>query len=960
MMLNPHRNILLLTLLLLHALMSPTLAATNARARNYNVLHPLVYEDSWVKQPFAFINEDGEPDGFNVELVREVMKRLRIPYQVRLRPQKQAHEDLRNDSADLSLGVSAEYNVQWGKFGRVPAALNTNSVMVPKGHHKKSYKVKDMLQLHTYVSRTGRAAYYYKKLGLPDNCYTAVPEMESEILREAAQGTYGAVWNTMNMRWTISRYHLDKDYDMVPLDIPVGHFVFMSKDTVLLNNIDSVLLKMKDSGELAQLEARWLYPTTQQSTMPWGIIIVSTVTLLLIITVIIVGVKRYKETNGHRTIDAIRQQMDFVLNSSTMRVWVYFPSKLRYAWMSNDGVVSEDYNSFGFSKFFPDNVFDRINTSVMHLLSENSDETIVQQMQVYDPKNPGHVLDTDVTISGIADEYRKVYLVVGVHHDVTSTKSELEHKTLMRDCFATAYNMMPLSIMRFNAEGVCTDVNEMTLNFLNYQSNAEVQASKLLLSDNCFLRDIDIDGIKSNLSFTSRLNHADIINAPHLPEGMRERVIHFFNYNKRRTTGERIMRPITESYYDVHFMKTLADNGHLMGYMVTVGNVTTDVAAVRAGKVQSKQLARLTEENRRLCFTRNFAVESTQIFMLRYLPDVRRLIVGDKGQSFHRTLTQLAILFKIAPEDTQRVFRSLRRMDARINTDIILRVHTRIRSRYGQKLILNVAMHPVYHNGKIHSYLGTCADVTHDADVTTQLEHFTELAAVAWNTRQTFLHNMSHAMRLPLITIDEDIHALSQNDEETHTHQHVSSIRESTNRLLRLTDDTLLLSRLESGEPIIKPTRNDFVEIFLDAIDVVKREYPTSHNVNYDVSYFFSTLPVLCDRAALHRIIYEAVALSARYTHSGVISIQFVYHNNEVHLAVEDNSQGLPPNIMAQIFESNTHLGRFMSDRQHVRSGLEMPIVKALCEACGGTIDVSSTSGHGIQTYISLPLQPAT
>lgn len=69
-----------------------TMAAKSDSTRVYTEQNPLVYEDAWDLWPYAFFNDNGRPDGFNIDLVRLIMKELNIPYIIRLRPQQQAFE----------------------------------------------------------------------------------------------------------------------------------------------------------------------------------------------------------------------------------------------------------------------------------------------------------------------------------------------------------------------------------------------------------------------------------------------------------------------------------------------------------------------------------------------------------------------------------------------------------------------------------------------------------------------------------------------------------------------------------------------------------------------------------------------------------------------------------------------------------------------------------------------------
>ena len=54
--------------------------------RQYTKENPLVYEDAWDLWPYVFLNEHGEPEGFNVDVLKELFKDLKIPYVIKLKP----------------------------------------------------------------------------------------------------------------------------------------------------------------------------------------------------------------------------------------------------------------------------------------------------------------------------------------------------------------------------------------------------------------------------------------------------------------------------------------------------------------------------------------------------------------------------------------------------------------------------------------------------------------------------------------------------------------------------------------------------------------------------------------------------------------------------------------------------------------------------------------------------------
>lgn len=101
----------------------------------------------WDLWPYAFLNENGEPDGFNVELIRMLLGELKIPYVIKLKEKQDAFEDLRDGKSDLILGLSAGYHDAYGLYGENPVTLFTQSVASPKDRPVEIHSFKDLSNL---------------------------------------------------------------------------------------------------------------------------------------------------------------------------------------------------------------------------------------------------------------------------------------------------------------------------------------------------------------------------------------------------------------------------------------------------------------------------------------------------------------------------------------------------------------------------------------------------------------------------------------------------------------------------------------------------------------------------------------------------------------------------------------------------------------------------------------------
>ena len=112
-----------------------TMRAQSAKTdtiRTYTTEHPLIYEDAWDLWPYVFLNENGEPDGYNIDLLKLIFKELDIPYVIKLKPTLEAQADLKNGKSDLMLRMDAEYSRENSLYSKNIVQLFTHSILAPK------------------------------------------------------------------------------------------------------------------------------------------------------------------------------------------------------------------------------------------------------------------------------------------------------------------------------------------------------------------------------------------------------------------------------------------------------------------------------------------------------------------------------------------------------------------------------------------------------------------------------------------------------------------------------------------------------------------------------------------------------------------------------------------------------------------------------------------------------------
>ena len=895
----------------------------------YTKERPLIYEDAWSKSPYSFINTDGEPAGFDVELVREVMRRLNLPYEIRMRQQDTVHVDLREKRADLSFGVSANYNAPYGEFGSVTISQFENSLLVPRRDSLPRVSFSDLLRTHLVVSYGSRAHQFLMEGGVADSMLTVVDDMPTALLGIVSRGEGGVLWNTVSMKWFLRKYGI-RDYVLVPTDIPAGEYRFMSHDRQLLHVLDSVALIMQQEGEIDRITSRWIYPEHKTATPYYLYVLLAFVALVTVILLIILAVRYYRTYYSHSTLGDINNQMELILSSNEVMVWTYDVISGSYAWMTPRGTVEVEYSSFEFSRFFPDQDFNIIHTTVMELIKQPG-TIVTKTLRRYLCADSTGIIDIEVAMQAVTDDYGKVYLVCGVQNNITDSKAHLERMRLLHERYKTAFNISLGAIIRFDAEGNVVGFNQRFCEWMGMKDDSELLSRKFNIRDVSMLRDIDIDrDFDHDLSFCCRMETLE-------------------DYAPMPLTGER--------YFHVHLIKAYDEDGVLISYMAYMREVSEDVRYYRdiRDKESRTQLLRAECEDYRQ--RRDDALRQSDIVMLRYYPEAKRLFFYDRNKQRMVPIPQLRVIQMIESRHMKAVFKAFYRADALEDREVHLIVGTLMRNADGVRMQMEVHMCPFKNEaGTVLYYFGSCKDVTGQMEMQKQLTDETLKAREAEQVRQNFIRNISYSIRQPLVMIQKNLSVFKSDETAENEHALIDGIKTSTQRLVTLSDDIFTFSRVEAGMYTQDIKQHDFVKVYREALEKGIQPYRQS-TVTYSIENMYETLPLYFDARVMSRILSEAVALSARYTHYGMINVRYMYRKNRLTIAIEDNGQGIPPDLRDHIFDLHLDANYTSGESGVTLSGLELPICHAFVTMLGGTIDVESRIGHGTLIYIQLPVK---
>jgi two-component system phosphate regulon sensor histidine kinase PhoR len=233
------------------------------------------------------------------------------------------------------------------------------------------------------------------------------------------------------------------------------------------------------------------------------------------------------------------------------------------------------------------------------------------------------------------------------------------------------------------------------------------------------------------------------------------------------------------------------------------------------------------------------------------------------------------------------------------------------------------------------------------------LSDVTELRRLE-TVRRDFVANVSHELRTPVAAIRGAAETLllggAQRPETAH--EFVSMIDRHAERLHRLVEDLLELSRIEARELRIELGPVELraeAERARDLLAIAAQARGTT------VTVAAGEVAVVADRSALEHVLTNLLENAIKYTPEGsAVTVRAEGRGATVRTIVEDNGPGIEARHLPRLFERFYRVDAGRS-RQVGGTGLGLAIVKHLVEAMGGAVGVESTVGRGSRFWVDLP-----
>ena len=220
--------------------------------------------------------------------------------------------------------------------------------------------------------------------------------------------------------------------------------------------------------------------------------------------------------------------------------------------------------------------------------------------------------------------------------------------------------------------------------------------------------------------------------------------------------------------------------------------------------------------------------------------------------------------------------------------------------------------------------------------------------------RRDFVANVSHELRTPLTVIGGFAETLLDDSlPNEQRRQFTQTVLANTQRMQRLVDDLLDLSRIESGGWKPKPVQTDVRAVASEALAAVEQQQPEKH-LDLRLEIGTGATHVWADPTALRQVLANLVDNAVRHTNQGTVTVYSQRVPGGVAIGVRDTGIGIPPEHLPRLFERFYRVDAGRS-RAEGGTGLGLAIVKHLVEGHRGRVRAESTVGRGTNIWAEFP-----
>ena len=913
--------------LFLAAILSCFWTVTHAAGEGTDSLYtedrPLVYEDAWDLWPYAFLNDTGEPVGFNIDLLRLIFKELDIPFKIKLKPTQDALNDLKAGHADLMCGMDAHFHNEYAQYGQSVIQIFTHSVVSHKGE-QRLVKTVDDLATHRVIVHDGSFSHHLMtQRGWGRN---AIPYNDMQEAMQYAHNKKGSqiVWNTLSLKWLLHKFQYD-DLELTPVNIPHGEYKFMSNNPRLLQQVDSVFSLLNSTGRLQPIQNKWFYPERKETGIPsWVWYIAAALGLVIIIFLIYYISYRLYEQRMTKSLRRSNNRLSLILDTSKVRIWLFDVDKKTVTRIGSDGKRSAIPLSPSFFDYylFPQD-YEQLCTVLDDMSANKTEhETLeVRALKANGSEDDIYIISIDFSVLK-RKRNRHPVVILGATTDVTAERQrqQQEKDTMLR--YRHIFNSSMVDTVSYDEHGIIDDMNEKAIKAI---PGGIERVREAQISFQSVLGDPDLTTENVDYTYLTQI---------------------YKSADDPRPLNRFLGRD--ELYYELQLVPIRDDDGQLLGIYGTGRDVTEVAKSYSRLQKNIDQLQKATDELRDFARNIDYVMQNGGVRIVNYSPDTHTMLIYSEIEHVQHSLTQTRLLSLVDEESKRMALRTLNNMDNLTHQPVKGFVKSTLRIKGGKRLCLYFSFVPVVDaDGRVTHYFGMCRDISDIKATEEQLSRETKKAQEVETVKNAFLRNMSYEIRTPLTSVVGFAELFEVEHDPADEPFFIQEIKNNSRNLLNLVNNILFLSRLDAGMIEFKTAPVDIAAIFEGRCQAA-----WAHNqqpgVEYIVDAPYDHLVLDIDLTNLGIVLDNVIINAAQHTTKGYVRTRFDYNGEDLTVTVQDTGCGIPAGTLGRIFE------RFVTT-DCTGSGLGLAICQEVVHLMGGKIRIKSEVDKGTIVWIVIP-----
>nr|WP_114571924.1 cell wall metabolism sensor histidine kinase WalK [Exiguobacterium flavidum] len=223
--------------------------------------------------------------------------------------------------------------------------------------------------------------------------------------------------------------------------------------------------------------------------------------------------------------------------------------------------------------------------------------------------------------------------------------------------------------------------------------------------------------------------------------------------------------------------------------------------------------------------------------------------------------------------------------------------------------------------------------------------------------RREFVANVSHELRTPLTTMRSYLEALAEGayqDEEL-APRFLETTQNETERMIRLVNDLLQLSKMDSKEYKMNKVRFDYIQFLSDIID--RHDMTKPEKIRFRRKIMKRKVYVRADQDKMIQVVDNILTNAIKYSpEGGTITVRTMLRAKRIVISIKDEGVGIPKANLQKIFERFYRVDKARA-RKIGGTGLGLSIAKDVVAAHSGDIWAESEWGRGTTIYFTLPYE---